>query len=49
MHLSRFVQCKVYGLHWFQYMTLYIIIAIDKDIEMKPNDVYGLIDGELYT
>ena len=46
MYLSRFIQCKVCGLHWFQYD----IIVIDKDIETKPNDidVYGLIDGKLY-
>ena len=30
-------------------ICIIIIIAIDKDIETKPNDVYGLIDGELYS
>ena len=29
-------------------ICIIIIVAIDKDIETKPNDVYGLIDGELY-
>ena len=39
---AKFVVCIGFS------MTLYIFIAIDKDIETKPNDVYGLIDGKLY-
>ena len=52
MRLSRFVLCKVCGLHacmGIVSICIIIIIAIDKDIETKPNDVYGLIDGELYS